>query len=411
VFPLVIVVEIPYFIVFVGFHIQGLFPIVLACKRNGFHQGIPEIVSGGVIGANGSTGATPFAEVPFVFGVYLRRPSERLSTKRAARFFRFSVNGEQGRSPGVRHRHKAQAVGDKTLRPESYALYRWLTANKRKSKNVSSPQELYLQKYIYDTVIEANRKMTPSEVEKAVVRASGVGKKTVRLAIKDLVTRGELSYTYIYGTSFLEKSFDRPVRVSNRIVIKPPDKAYQPKGGEVVINIARGAAFGNGTHPTTCLTLRALDFILGDSHYPKRGTPLTGLDVGTGTGILAIALGKFGVQRVVATDIDPCAVSEATHNVFLNGLSEQVTITNTPLVELATSFSVILANLACPTLTRSSSLLSEKLEQDGILILSGFKEPASKDLAKTYSEHGLKLVREEIEHRWAALTLCKTGPG
>ena len=262
---------------------------------------------------------------------------------------------------------------------------------------------------VRNMVIDSEKKMTPGEVEKAVARAGGVDRKTVRLAIKDLVGLGELTYTYLYGTSFLEKSFDRPVRVSKRIVIKPPDKAYQPQPGEVVVNIAAGAAFGNGTHPTTCLALRALDFVLGDSHYLKRRTPLTGLDVGTGTGILAIALARLGVQKVIATDIDPCAVSEATHNISLNGLAEQVTIMNTPLEELAIYFSVIVANLAYPTLTRLSAVLSEKMEQGDVLILSGFKEPASKDLGKAYADHGLRLMREETEREWVCLVLRKPG--
>jgi ribosomal protein L11 methyltransferase len=136
------------------------------------------------------------------------------------------------------------------------------------------------------------------------------------------------------------------------------------------------------------------------------------LDVGTGTGILAIALAKLGVQKVVGIDIDPCAVSEATHNVALNGLAEQVTITNIPLEELSTSFCVIVANIACPTLRRVSLLLSERMAQDGLLILSGFiRMPGSKDLVEAYTEHGLRLVREEIEHGWACLTLCKMGSG
>ncbi len=259
-------------------------------------------------------------------------------------------------------------------------------------------------------VVDSEKKMTPGEVEKAVARAGGVDRKTVRLAIKDLVSLGELSYTYLYGTSFLEKSFERPVRVSKRIVIKPPEKAYQPQGQEVVVSIAGGAAFGNGAHPSTCLALRALDSVLCDSCCLRRRTPLTGLDVGTGTGILAIALARLGVRKVIATDIDPCAVSEATYNVTLNGLAEQVMIMNTPLEELATYFSVIVANLSYPTLRRLSPLLSEKLEQDGILILSGFKEPASKDLGQSYGEQGLRLVRDEIENKWMCLTFCKMEP-
>lgn len=266
-----------------------------------------------------------------------------------------------------------------------------------------------LKHIISNTIIEANRKMTPGEVEKAIARATGLDRKTVKLAIRDLVSLGELSYTYLYGTSFLEKSFDRPVRLSKRIVIKPPEKAYQPQPGEVVVNISTGAAFGNGAHPTTCLSLRALDFILDDSHYARRGTHLTGLDVGTGTGILAIALARLGVQKVIATDIDPCAVSEATYNVSINGLANQIRVTNTPLQELATYFTVVVANLAYPTLMKLSPLLSEKMEQGGVLILSGFKEPASKDLGKAYTEQGLRLIQEETDREWVCLVLRKQG--
>ncbi len=266
-----------------------------------------------------------------------------------------------------------------------------------------------LKHVISNTIIEANRKLTPREVEKAVSSASGADRKIVKLAIRDLVGLGELSYTYLYGTSFLEKCFDRPVQVSKRIVIKPPQKTYHPKGGEVVINIAGGAAFGDGAHPTTCLALRALDSILGDSHYLKPGMPLTGLDVGTGTGILAIALARLGVQEVVGVDIDPCAVSEATHNVSLNGLAERVTITHTRLEELLTYFFVIVANLAYASLVRLSPLLSARLGQKGLLVLSGFKEGASKDLGKVYTIQGLRLIRKETEREWVCLVLNKPG--
>ena len=263
-----------------------------------------------------------------------------------------------------------------------------------------------LKNIIYNTVTEANKKMTPGEVERTVSRATGVNRGLVRLAIRDLVSMGELTYTYLYGASYLEKSLDRPIRVSKRIVIKPPHKAYQAQPGDVVINIASGAAFGDGAHPTTCLVLSTLDSVLG-SHSSEQTAHLTGLDVGTGTGILAIALAKLGVQAVVGIDIDPCAISEAIHNTSLNGLVKQVRITNASLEECGPSFSFIVANLAFPTLSRLSAALSAKVEENGTLILSGFKEPTSKALAKTYSEQGLRLIREETEREWVCLVLRK----
>jgi ribosomal protein L11 methyltransferase len=266
-----------------------------------------------------------------------------------------------------------------------------------------------LKHIIYKTIIEANRKMTPGDVEKAIA-STGVTRKTVRLAIKDLVGQGELSYTCVYGTSFLERSFDRPVRLSKRILIKPPQTPYQPRPWEVVVDIAGGAAFGNGAHPTTCLVLRALDHLFSGDLQTERQSLLNGLDVGTGTGILAIALAKLGVQDVVGIDIDPCAVSEATHNVLLNGLSNKVAITDTPLEKLASQYAIIVANIALPTLKSMAPLLSGKTEKKGLLILSGFLESEFENLGETYAEHGFTLVQEEAERGWGCMTFQKSAP-
>ena len=154
-----------------------------------------------------------------------------------------------------------------------------------------------------------------------------------------------------------------------------------------------GTAFGNGAHPTTCLVLRALDHFFSNTRYLECHGPLRGLDVGTGTGILAIALAKLGIQEVVGIDTDPCAVSEATYNVLINGLAEQVSISNTALEELVSHFSLIVANLAYPTLKRIAPSLSAGTEENGFLILSGFLESACKNLSKTYAEQGFRLVR------------------
>lgn len=268
-----------------------------------------------------------------------------------------------------------------------------------------------IKRLICNTVLDARKRLTPGEITLSVARQSGADRTTVRLAIKDLVSLGELTYTYVYGTSYLGRSFDRPVRISKRIVIKPPDKIYRPKEGELVIDLARGAAFGDGAHPTTSLALRAMDAVLDDHLCLAGKSDLSGLDVGTGSGILAIALAKLGVEKVVGTDLDPCALSEATHNVSLNGCGPQVVITRTPLEGLVGCFSVIVANLASPTLRRLAALLSGKMEKDGVLIVSGFKEPASKGLSAAYAEQGLRLIREEADREWACLILRKRRKG
>jgi ribosomal protein L11 methyltransferase len=154
-----------------------------------------------------------------------------------------------------------------------------------------------------------------------------------------------------------------------------------------------------------------MDAVLDDHGCLAGKSDLSGLDVGTGSGILAIALAKLGVEKVVGTDLDPCALSEATHNVSLNGCGPQVVITRTPLERLAGCFSVIVANLAYPTLRQLAALLSGKMKKDGVLIVSGFKEPASKGLSAAFAEQGLRLIREEADREWACLILRKRRNG
>jgi ribosomal protein L11 methyltransferase len=264
-----------------------------------------------------------------------------------------------------------------------------------------------IKRLICNTVLDARKRLTPGEITRFVARQCGADRNTIRRAIKDLVSLGELTYTYVYGTSYLGRSFDRPVRISRRIVIKPPEKICQPKEEDVVIDIARGAAFGDGTHPTTSLALRAIDVVLDELCSPRAKSPLAGLDVGTGSGVLAIALAKLGVEKVVGLDLDPCSLSEAAHNVSLNGCGSRVMIADTPLECLAGCFSVIVANLAFPTLKRLASLFSRRMEKDGVLIVSGFKAPASKDLSAVYAERGLSLICEKADREWMCLVLCK----
>lgn len=200
---------------------------------------------------------------------------------------------------------------------------------------------------------------------------------------------------------------DKPFRVSKRIVIKPPDKTYVSDGNDIVIDIKSGAAFGDGGHPSTYLVLRVLDSMFSSSNYIKDMALSKALDVGTGTGILAIAAAKLGMKNVVGIDIDPIALFEAERNVRINNLTEKITICNTPLEEITASFSLIMANIGGQTLEMLHLFLVERMEEGGMLVLSGFTTDGCMTLLNTYLRSGLILIRRDEERNWACLVLSK----
>lgn len=115
------------------------------------------------------------------------------------------------------------------------------------------------------------------------------------------------------------KAYFKPIRVSERLTIKPTWEEYEPASpDELILEMDPGMAFGTGTHATTSLCLRTLEKVV------RPGDDV--VDVGTGSGILAVAAVKLGAHHVLALDLDPVAVSSATENAELNGLTENITI-------------------------------------------------------------------------------------
>ncbi|WP_338551980.1 50S ribosomal protein L11 methyltransferase [Paenibacillus sp. KS-LC4] len=114
------------------------------------------------------------------------------------------------------------------------------------------------------------------------------------------------------------KQYFKPLKVSETLTIKPTWEEYEAGPNEKIIELDPGMAFGTGTHPTTSLCLQTLESVI------KGGEEI--IDVGTGSGILAIGACRLGASRVLALDLDPVAVSSATENVRLNGLEQQVEI-------------------------------------------------------------------------------------
>ncbi|MDH5201725.1 MAG: 50S ribosomal protein L11 methyltransferase [Nitrospirota bacterium] len=263
-----------------------------------------------------------------------------------------------------------------------------------------------IKQEVYDIVVGSNHKLTPVDVEKTVAAETGADRKVIKAAIKELVCEGVLQYSFS-GTSFLEISKDKPFRVSERIVIKPPDKTHISDGNDIVIDIMSGAAFGDGGHPSTYLVLRVLDTMFSNPNYIEGLALSNALDVGTGTGILAIAAARLGMNNVVGIDIDPIALFEAERNVRINNLTEKITICNIPLEEITSSFSLIMANIGGQTLEMLHSFLVKRIEEGGMLVLSGFKTDGHMNLLNTYLQSGLILIRRDEERNWACLVLSK----
>jgi ribosomal protein L11 methyltransferase len=253
----------------------------------------------------------------------------------------------------------------------------------------------------------AGRRQTPADILKALSHPPVFPKASVQAAIRELVAAGALSYTAEHGRTFLEPSFDRPVRVSERIVLTPPGRDVPPGPGEIVVRLRPGAAFGVGRHPTTRLSLRGIEFALsGDgAARPRAGSRV--LDIGTGSGVLTIAAVKLGIENGVGLDIDPCAVAEASHNVMLNGLAGRIAISDRGLEGLEGVFSLVVANLRLPTLARLAAAIAALTMPGGALVVSGVQQEEQAAVCAAYGRQRFECTWSAAEDRWVGLVLYK----
>jgi ribosomal protein L11 methyltransferase len=199
------------------------------------------------------------------------------------------------------------------------------------------------------------------------------------------------------------KAHFKPTKLTPRLVVAPPWEQYAPGPEEMVITIYPGMAFGTGRHPTTVLCLRALEEVWG-SGFEAQSQPWQVLDVGTGSGILALAAARLGA-RVLAIDVDPEAVAAALENVRLNALEERIWVEDTLLSSLRQKFPLILANLTAPDLRQLAEALAGRLISGGALIISGFLDEDREALEARYLSLGLQETGALTQDDWVALIL------
>ncbi len=195
------------------------------------------------------------------------------------------------------------------------------------------------------------------------------------------------------------KRFFKPLRVGRRLVVKPTWEDYIPGPDEIVIEMDPGRAFGVGSHASTRLILQKLEK-MSDAGLIKN---MRVLDVGTGSGILAISAARLGAREVIAIDIDLDAVETARKNVHLNNVHEQVFVSNAPLWEIEGPFDLVLANIDRDSLLLLSKELSAQVASNGLLLLSGILDHQADGIEKGFGNQGLKLVSvvpDEKDSRW-----------
>jgi ribosomal protein L11 methyltransferase len=191
--------------------------------------------------------------------------------------------------------------------------------------------------------------------------------------------------------------------ITPTLTVCPSWLTHTPHPHETVLKLDPGGAFGTGTHDTTFLMLEALD-TLRHTHNHNGLDQYSVLDVGTGSGILAITAGLFGATQVLGQDIDPKALPIAQANATLNHQGH-IHWSATPLPELChTRYSLVLANILAPVIIELLPDLALRLEKpQGTLLTSGIIDTAAPGVIEAAAAQGLTLTHRANRHPWCML--------
>lgn len=209
--------------------------------------------------------------------------------------------------------------------------------------------------------------------------------------------KGEITVRFVaeedWATAW--KQYFKPQKIGERIVVKPTWEEYDAAPGDVVIQIDPGMAFGTGLHATTRLCLAGLE------RYVTPGASVA--DVGTGSGILAVAAILLGAEKAVAVDNDPLAVRIAAENVALNGVAARVNV-----YEAASAppgqFDIVVANILAHIILALAAPLFAATKPGGVLITSGILAGASAvQVAAGLTKAGFAHTEIVTEGEWASV--------
>ena len=202
------------------------------------------------------------------------------------------------------------------------------------------------------------------------------------------------------------------LRVGRGIVIRPTWRRHRRRPGDVVIAMDPGMAFGTGLHPTTRLCLAGIERwsdegLLGRGSAPDGRARL--LDVGCGSGILAISAGLLGAGELLGVDTDPIAVEATLANARRNRVARRLRARRGSLPSGAGPFDVVAANLIASLLIARADDLAGELRSGGRLLASGIFVDREADVRAAFAAAGLRVLRRDAEGDWVALDAERTG--
>lgn len=236
---------------------------------------------------------------------------------------------------------------------------------------------------------------------KVTLVASFPTREAAEAALRELAPALSPRYEEIVGDAWRDawKEHFRPFAIAPGLVVRPPWEAYDAKPGERVLELEPGRAFGTGLHETTRLVAQAIQ------EHAAEVQDEAVLDVGCGSGILALVALALGAGRAVAVDVDPEAIDVTRENAARNGMAARVESSTTPLEAIATTAPLVLANIEARALIPMAPELSQRVAPGGLLLLSGILVSQRDEVRAAYPDMDVEDAPAMGE--WVLLALRK----
>jgi len=204
------------------------------------------------------------------------------------------------------------------------------------------------------------------------------------------------------------KKHFKAIEIGRALLVKPSWIKQKPRKGQAVIILDPGLSFGTGQHPTTSFCLGEICRVAAAGG--NSGSAKSFLDIGTGSGILAIGAAKLGYQPVKAFDFDPESVRVAKANARVNGVERKLKITRGDVTKLPVraekKFQLVCANLISNLLIAEKKKIVEQVRRDGTLVLAGILAAEFDLVQRAFEGLGLRLVASKIENEWRSGAFC-----